>query len=630
MVVAFHAGLPVVGGFAGVDVFFVISGFVITGMLQREWAATGRIRFGTFYLRRFKRLTPALALVVGVTATMSALALSPLGPQQTAAKTAMGAMVLAANWAVATTTGGYFDAAAETNPLLNTWTLSVEEQFYLVFPAILALGWFLAPKSWRLKHMATVLVGLVAVASFGLAVIGSTGESPPTASWLLGFYSPLTRAWEFAVGALLALAGAKLIVSSRTLAVGLGLLGVGTFAASLKILSGATPFPSAWTLFPVVGTCLLLLAGTHTSNVVSRALALRPMVKIGDWSYSIYLWHWPCIVFTALLWPDTPRAPIIAAVLSFVPAIVSYTWIEAPIRNKQSFTKRRLAALVAVVTLSPILIAATVASAATYIWTPRYEAGNIPVAFRGSIGQDAWHRYMDDVFYPCTPRELRNRALRFKRIVRCHQSKRRAPVSIAVIGDSHAEHLFPGLAEAIPAKNVVYYIVNGPFLDNDRDVERIVNHVSTSSSISTIVVSAFWYFRGVHRPELLSTLEALSVKGKNVFVTDDIPFFSFEPFGCKYRRARLLPTKCSRDAERFWSDYSLYYEDLLMAVRQVPRVQILNTARYFCGRSTCDMTRDRLLLYRDHSHLNITGSRFLARRLLRDNPAFAASATRGR
>ncbi len=140
MVVAFHAGLPLRGGFVGVDVFFVISGFVITGMLLRERRATGRIRFGQFYLRRFRRLTPALALMVTVTMIISAAILSPLGTQQVAAKTGIGAMLLAANVVIARMTGRYFDADAATNPLLHTWTLSVEEQFYLAFPALIALG----------------------------------------------------------------------------------------------------------------------------------------------------------------------------------------------------------------------------------------------------------------------------------------------------------------------------------------------------------------------------------------------------------------------------------------------------------------------------------------------------------
>jgi peptidoglycan/LPS O-acetylase OafA/YrhL len=134
LVVAFHSGLPAPGGFIGVDVFFVISGFVIAAMLQREWAITGRLDFARFYMRRFKRLTPALAVIVTVTAAVSAFVLSPFGDQQTTAKTAIGGIFLVANAVIARTTGGYFDAPAETNPLLNIWSLSVEEQFYLVFP----------------------------------------------------------------------------------------------------------------------------------------------------------------------------------------------------------------------------------------------------------------------------------------------------------------------------------------------------------------------------------------------------------------------------------------------------------------------------------------------------------------
>lgn len=141
MVVAFHADLPVPGGFVGVDVFFVISGFVITAMLQREWQTSGRLRFGRFYLRRFQRLTPALAVMTAVTLCASAVLLSPLGPQEAAAQTAIGAMLFVANFVIVRNTGGYFQSEAELNPLLNTWSLSVEEQFYLVFPAILALAW---------------------------------------------------------------------------------------------------------------------------------------------------------------------------------------------------------------------------------------------------------------------------------------------------------------------------------------------------------------------------------------------------------------------------------------------------------------------------------------------------------
>ena len=206
VVVLFHAGLPLPGGFVGVDIFFVISGFVITGMLAREWQRSGRIGFGGFYARRFKRLTTALALMVTVTVLLSVVIASPLGAQQVTAQTAIGAMLLVANLVIARTTGGYFDSAAEANPLLNTWSLSVEEQFYLVFPLVLLVGWVVRAKITRGRWAPALLVAAVAAVSLGLMLLTSRGGQVPFISdELVGFYGPLSRAWEFAAGALLAL-----------------------------------------------------------------------------------------------------------------------------------------------------------------------------------------------------------------------------------------------------------------------------------------------------------------------------------------------------------------------------------------------------------------------------------------
>lgn len=289
MVVAFHAGLPVPGGFVGVDIFFVISGFVITAMLHREWQQTGRISFRQFYLRRFKLLTPALALMLAVTMLISILVLQPFGQQQTAAMTAIGAMLLVGNFIIVRTTGGYFDAPADTNPLLNTWSLSVEEQFYLVFPALITLGWMLARRHGLLRFSPIAIVSGVAIVSFAVALAGSQEELTLRGSNIvLGFYSPFTRAWEFAVGALLALALTQSNGLNQRLLTGSGLVGAAMLVASLWLITDATPFPGPWTLVPVVGTLLLLLAGSHRNNYSTRALSNKPLVRIGDWSYSIY------------------------------------------------------------------------------------------------------------------------------------------------------------------------------------------------------------------------------------------------------------------------------------------------------------------------------------------------------
>ncbi|MEI7439732.1 MAG: acyltransferase, partial [Thermoleophilia bacterium] len=283
MVVAFHAGLPIPGGFIGVDVFFVISGFVITAMLYRESLQIGRIRFGRFYFRRFKRLTPALALMVSVVVVVSALVLSPIGAQAPVAQTAIGAMFLVANYVIARYSGGYFDTGAEKNPLLHTWSLSVEEQFYLIFPALIALGWHLARRRGLLRFTPVLVVGGVAVASFSLALAGSMGLTFTGSRFVLGFYSPFTRAWEFAAGALLALDFNRGLRARRTMTV-LGLIGAALLAASLWLITGTTPFPGVWTLLPVCGTLLLLIAGTSPEAPTTRLLSTLPAVRIGDWS----------------------------------------------------------------------------------------------------------------------------------------------------------------------------------------------------------------------------------------------------------------------------------------------------------------------------------------------------------
>ncbi len=367
-VIAFHAGLPVPGGFVGVDIFFVISGFVITAMLHREWLVSGKIRFRRFYARRFKRLTPALALMVAVTMLLSIPLLSPIGTQQIAAKTGVGAMLLVANFVIATATGGYFEPAAELNPLLNTWSLSVEEQFYLGFPALLVLGWWLARKIRWAKAIPGSLVLLVALISFGGALLNAAGQVGPRTEILLGFYGPVSRAWEFAVGALLALAIARLQVMRVSSSWILGVTGSAAVLASLWLISDSTPFPGPWTSLPVLGTAALIAAGIPGRTGVSMLLASRPMVAVGDYSYSLYLWHWPLIVFAAVLWPGNEWALLLAAILATLPAIGSYRWVEQRFRFATFASRKRQVGFMAAVVLIPCLLATGLWAGANRHW----------------------------------------------------------------------------------------------------------------------------------------------------------------------------------------------------------------------------------------------------------------------
>ncbi|MEO7587950.1 MAG: acyltransferase family protein [Arachnia sp.] len=370
MVVSFHAGLPTPGGFVGVDVFFVISGFVITAMLMREWSREGRIRLGRFYFRRFTRLAPALALTVGVVMLASFLLASPFGGQRTASNTGLGALLLGANFVIARTTGDYFDAPADNNPLLNLWSLSVEEQFYLVFPVMLLAGWLLAAKARRLRLAPVAVVGVAGGASLALALMGAAGwHVPGVPDILVGFYGPVTRVWEFAAGALLALGGAKFAAHSPRVALPMGLVGAGLLAVSLLLIDGTKPFPGLWTTIPVLGTVLLIAAGS-ANTVVSRVLASGPMVSIGDRSYSVYLWHWPLIVFARLNWSDALPVLVLAAVASFIPAYASYRWVEQPVRSRGASGGAPFVRLVAATMIPPLAVAAALGYATDHeLWS---------------------------------------------------------------------------------------------------------------------------------------------------------------------------------------------------------------------------------------------------------------------
>ena len=359
MVVAYHAGLPVPGGFVGVDVFFVISGFVIVQMLQREWNSTGKIDFRQFYLRRFKRLTPALALMLAVVIVAAAFILSPLGSQQTAAKTTVGAILLLANLVIARTTGGYFDAPAETNPLLHCWSLSVEEQFYLLFPALLAACWAWGRYRSNSSPQRIALIGVVAVTLVSVIFSSLNVLAPDSRSahYLANFYSPLSRAWEFGAGALLAVSGMSGRRFRRSVCIAMSALGLAALAVSGLIINGSVAFPGPWTALPVAGSVLLLLGGGRSDHAVAKVLGSRPFAKAGDWSYSIYLWHWPFIVFAGLLWPGDAGVKLAAAMLSVVPALASFRWLEEPLRARQDVGAHRVFSMVLATVLPTLVLA---------------------------------------------------------------------------------------------------------------------------------------------------------------------------------------------------------------------------------------------------------------------------------
>jgi len=369
-VVVFHAGLPLPGGFVGVDIFFVISGFVIMNMLMREFASTGQVKLRNFYSRRFFRLTPPLASMLTATMLLSIIFESPFGPQVTTMKTAASSMLLSANVFIAGQMG-YFDPRSDLNPLLHTWSLSVEEQIYLVIPLLIVLVW--KRFDWKVSRLpALIIFGAIMVMSFSVSVLSTYSRRFPAIPAKFGpsfaFYSPVTRLWEFLAGALLAYALFGTTIYQKRGMHLFGLIGLGLVFLSVFVIDGQSDFPGLIVLIPVVGTLVLICIGTISNTVYSRWLSNRVLTYIGDRSYSIYLWHWPFVVLQGAIFPHFANGAFVATLVSFVPAYYSHKFLELPSRRAVSWGTWPKIRLGALCLLLPFCLALLGVSGADHDW----------------------------------------------------------------------------------------------------------------------------------------------------------------------------------------------------------------------------------------------------------------------
>jgi len=325
----FDCGMP--GGYVGVDVFFVISGYLITRMLL-EQKRTGTFTLASFWERRCRRLLPALALVVLFSLAVGCLILIPVDLEYLG-QVLLGQAFLAGNFVLsAHSEFGYFGTSAEIQPLLHTWSLAVEEQFYLLFPVLLM--------ATPLRSLRTVLGTCLAISlSFS---IWQTANSPVPAFYLLP-----ARLWELLAGCVLATlpawAGPRW---PRELA---GFLGLGLIGGSATFFSKLTPFPGSAALVPVLGAALVI-AASSSRTWCQRVLSSRPLVFIGLISYSLYLWHWPIFAFATYLKCEQLRlrTRVILLGLSFLLGACSWKWVERPVRSKRILSSPRRLALAAI------------------------------------------------------------------------------------------------------------------------------------------------------------------------------------------------------------------------------------------------------------------------------------------
>lgn len=646
LVIAYHAGLHVPGGFTGVDIFFAISGFVITGTLLGELTSSGRVSLSRFYVRRVKRLLPALAVVLVFVALVGILA-EPIGAQHMSALTGVFASFFSANVYLDHLPTGYFDVSTTINPLLHTWTLAVEEQFYVVFPTLLAIGWWLGrskPARGRSREVAFAIIAAVCVVSFMFSYSLSRGYFPSgsRSHEKLAFYASPTRAWEFGVGALVVLATPLL---SRLPAWGARALGVaGTAAIAVTAFSHLDTIhnPETTVLLPVAGSCLLLAAGIPGTFWVSRLLGLRPLVWVGDLSYSLYLWHWPLIVFARALYPDhLLKAAAAAAVISFLPAWLSYRYVENPIRYHARLGSRSRVAGRTALVLASVCILLPVG--ANFGLLGAHRALNATSSIRNWRGGSRLHA---DIYHGCdnlTP-------LGERKGTACTWSVGRSRGEIILLGDSNAGQFTEPVTRAgnragfdvtvVTASSCPYlglrlvgrvggevvgcprfgsetlsYLVrlrpNLVILATRTDAYLQTPDDGLGSVGSDALVFGTQAKARLWQQTLKSLLRRLNGAGVPVLLLHPIPLVPLESSGCAV--VRVLAGECaggiSRTAVDSWLRLTTQVENA--AVAAVPKTWALSFENEICGKASCSSMRDGVVQYRDSQHLSVDGALML-------------------
>jgi peptidoglycan/LPS O-acetylase OafA/YrhL len=484
LVVAFHAGLGVVGGgFVGVDVFFVLSGFLITGLLVDEIARTGTISLGDFYARRVRRLLPLATVVLAATAVATFVLVPPIDRKGVAGDI-VGSALWSANWRFAAESTQYM-ADTDKSPVLHYWSLAVEEQFYLVWPLLLLLlvgGTSLALRAWRVAfRRICVALAVIVVASLWVSR-AQTGDGSPFA-----YFGLHTRAWELGIGAALALCRPMLPLMTRRAANGAAAIGVSMVVGSAVLMDEATPFPGTAALVPVLGTALLVAAGARLPDGLVSSTLARPVPRyVGRISYAWYLWHWPVLVLATARWGEVTSAEDGAAThaawsvvgaavaLSFVLAAVSHHLVEQPLRQAgflKASRRRSLAAgglLVATsLVASGALALSTTSPDESVVVAPPAES-DVQVRSDGDVAEPDPTAAATPVLDPAalrepnTPEEARESkpgdvepcyVTYESTAVPAAETCRVGPAqgaerSIALIGDSHATAWYPALRAA--------------------------------------------------------------------------------------------------------------------------------------------------------------------------------------
>jgi len=640
LVVAYHAGVPyITGGYVGVDVFFVISGFLMTSRLSRMLTERGRISFGEFYASRIRRILPVAFVVLLATLIASAVvapSLRFLGIAQDAVATAL--YVPNILFAVQGTT---YLGAHDASPYQHYWSLGVEEQFYLIWPLLLAGVWLLVRRS--VPRLAAV-IAVVVVVSLAACIVLTTVSQP----W--AFFSLWTRAWELGIGGIVALLGRRLLLPSGPWAAAVGWIGLAAVVFAALRYTDSTVFPGRAAVVPVLGTAVVIWAGSRASRGdPTLLLGTRPFRFIGDISYSIYLWHWPLLIIPTIALGSQPslRWRLLLAAVAIGLAVLSYRLVERPFREGAWIRRWRVRRTVAVALATAVVLAGLSWGAGQVFGLRALNLGPA-VAYRAPSNPPVFATSVPLNLTPSLPNALGDVPAVFpsgcmhgdpNALPTCIYGDTSGTTVWAMFGDSHMASWFPATnqyAIAHHIKLVVYgktscavadvvpFVNGAPFqecLDWRRLIISKINRLKPSVIImgdssrtammdtdGTTVLSD----QSAHRVALFNaglkrTFAKLPSVSKLIFVADN-PSFTTDPVECLSAHPR--------EADVCWEPRSIVldtaWDDALATTMHDAGGTLIDLNDYLCTATTCGAIEGNTMMYSDTAHLSNSGGLFLA------------------
>jgi peptidoglycan/LPS O-acetylase OafA/YrhL len=603
-VVFFHA-YPATfqSGFIGVDVFFVISGFLITRILINNFSKSVFSLFD-FYSKRILRIFPALIAVLLFVMILGWWTLN------STEYSSIGKHVLLSSFFVSNfglwAESGYFDVTSEQKPLLHLWSLAIEEQFYLFYPIIF---WMLY--RYNISRLLALLI--IICISFSFNFIGFLDDGTV-------FYMLFSRAWELLVGAIIAV-----LLYEHQMTIGIHLkayrsvfmvFGLGLMLSGFYFNIAGVRYPNLFAVLPVLGSALVILSGSFSSQTILYKILSNPiLVWVGKISYPLYLWHWIIFVLTYVITGEVANLyfKFFFILLSIVFASLTLNFVEVPFRKSGPSKKK-------VILLFLILI--FVGLLGGIIWKKdgfqRRDASLQSALYEGDIGHDIYREAELVKYTRCNNANYLKNVLVWKNIVRCAQSS--ANPSWALMGDSHAEHLFYGLANEWQNIGMVYLIrASAPYAESS-DFIHLFEEVNHDPKIKGVILSAHWINRTVNLELMRSTLKKLLKSGKKIVIFGDNPVFGFEPDRCQNQRLFRSSTGCTQPRSLHDQQSSISKAVFKSLMIEFPQVKFIDLTSYFCNALECSMVKGRELLYRDANHFNLNGTKYVAKMLKQIHP----------